>query len=159
MCRSGYCVQCKRFAGVVHFSVQELCRWEWVAGNGSKSSLHEVFMGWKERQACIPCKVDCLHLTGCTICILPQTPLNLPSQAPSPFPSLPPQFCLPHFYPLSLLRLCRLQLFEHYLVLSCLPTEYAAFEWPYPGLCEGCRGTGGGGRGGPRSDFFLIRQF
>ena len=30
--------------------VQELCsRWEWVAGNGSKVGLHEVFMGCRER--------------------------------------------------------------------------------------------------------------
>ena len=99
MCRSGYCVQCKSFAGVVHFSVQELCRWEWVAGNGSKSLLHEVFMGWKERQACIPCKVDCLHLTGCTICILPQTPSTFLPKPPAHFPHCPLNFAFPTFTP------------------------------------------------------------
>ena len=74
---------------------------EWEAGNGSKSGLHEVFMGCipcKEGQACIPCKVDCsLHLTGCTNCIVP-CPIPPLTPLPKPhFPHHPLNFPFPTF--------------------------------------------------------------
>ena len=101
LCMSGYCVRCRSYAadGSGCLAMDQRvgcmrCLWAAAAGRG---------------QACIPCKVDCLHLTDCTNCIHPP---SFPTYDPSPsrpLPSLPPQFSLPlHFYPLPHTRFCRL---------------------------------------------------
>ena len=108
-------VMCTSRVDIVHLTGQEwiLCRCyaggEWVAGNGW---LHEVFMGCKERGRLHLHTLQGwlhLHLTGCN------PPFPSPTSLTAPQFSLPP--LLPPFHPQAL------QLFENYLVLSCLPTE------------------------------------
>ena len=96
--------------------MQVFCRWgvggwqwikEWVARG--------VYGLQGERQACIPCKVDCsLHLTGCTNCIVP-SPFTPPPPPPRPTslttPSIFPSPLLPPFHPPALQIVSKITLY------------------------------------------------